>query len=59
MGFDGEEVVIKEIKWSNIEWDNFVDEIAACKVNYWKNDYYGDGTLWYVEIKLPLRQKYV
>lgn len=54
-------VVIKETEWTIEHWYNFIDEIASCKVNNWKDNYSNnlilDGTQWHIEIKLPHRQK--
>ncbi|MBS4025234.1 MAG: hypothetical protein KGZ96_06110 [Clostridia bacterium] len=56
-----EDVVIKETKWSDERWYNFIDEIAACEVDCWKDQYSDnmicDGTQWSLDIKLPKRQK--
>lgn len=52
-----EDVVLTEKELSNEQWYNLIDEIAACEVEYWNNNYFNstilDGTQWHIEIGLP------
>ncbi len=54
-------VVIRDIDLSNEQWSGFINEIASCEVEYWKDSYLDnsicDGTQWRVEIGLPKGQK--
>lgn len=52
-----EDVVLTEKELSNEQWYNLIDEIVACEVEYWNNNYFNstilDGTQWHIEIGLP------